>query len=70
MLAPNNRRQLVKLISEHTGKTYSEIIQNPENVDLKAILTTAWSGCPTDIDDLQKYRIWADLQLNVDVDLY
>lgn len=65
----NNRKLLVQLISEHTGESCADVIKFAGKINVEKILTTAFSDCEVDKEDLKEFKAWATLQSVVSLEL-
>lgn len=68
----NNRITLLDILSSHTGMPKSEILKDPNKVDLKQIFEKASNLSEEDQQDLVDFQCFRELQEAVDntVNLY
>ena len=68
----NNRKLLIALLSEMTGKTQTYIINNLNKIDLNVIVNNVPDVCAEDdMQDYKQYKSFESLQKAVpSVDLY
>ena len=75
----NNRKTLLNILSEHTGKSNNYILNNLDKINLHEIFFKCPSEIiigkfafvnPEDIKDFKEFKAFADLQKAVDADLY
>jgi hypothetical protein len=66
----NNRITLLDLLSKHTGMSNSEILKDPNKVDLKQIFEKASKLSKDDQQDLVDFKCFRNLQEAVEVNLY
>ena len=65
----NNRKTLLNILSEHTGKSNNYILNNLDKINLYDVFFTS-SVEPIDYEDYKEFKAFADLQKAVDADLY
>ena len=65
----NNRKTLLNILREHTGKSNNYILNNLDKINLHDIFFTS-SVDPVDYEDYKDFKAFADLQKAVDADLY
>lgn len=61
----NNRKTLVEILAQHTGKSNKDILSDPNAINLKDVLTLCWSGCEVDKEDLKTFKAWSSLQMSL-----
>ena len=65
----NNRKTLLDILREHTGKSNNYILNNLDKINLYDIFFTS-SVDPIDYEDYKDFKAFADLQKVVSHDLY
>jgi hypothetical protein len=65
----NNRKTLLNILREYTGKSNNYILNNLDKIDLHEIFFTS-SIEPIDYKDFKEFKAFADLQKVVNHDLY
>jgi len=65
----NNRKTLLNILREHTGKSNNYILNNLDKINLYDIFFTS-SIEPIDYKDFKEFQAFADLQKVVSHDLY
>ena len=65
----NNRKILLNILREHTGKSNNYILNNLDKINLYDIFFTS-SIDPIDYKDFKEFKAFADLQKFVNHDLY
>ena len=65
----NNRKILLNILSEHTGKSNNYILNNLDKINLYDIFYTS-SVDTIDYEDYKEFKAFADLQKVVNHDLF
>ena len=65
----NNRKILLNILSEHTGKSNNYILNNLDKINLYDVFFTS-SVEPIDYEDYKEFKAFADLQRVVSHDLF
>ena len=65
----NNRKILLNILSEHTGKSNNYILNNLDKINLYDIFYTS-SIDTIDYEDYKEFKAFADLQKVVSHDLF
>lgn len=66
----NNRKTLLNILREHTGKSNNYILNNLDKIDLNEIFFSCSFVNPIDYKDFKEFKAFADLQKVVNHDLY
>lgn len=75
----NNRKTLLNILREHTGKSNNYILNNLDKINLYDIFFKCPSELiigkfafvdPVNLKDFKEFKAFADLQKAVDADLY
>ena len=66
-----NRKLLIEILAELTGKNNIWVMKNLKNINLEQLINTCIDDCKEDIIDYKNYIIWESLQKSItNVDLY